>query len=78
MALDTGELPADEWPPRTVDLKSGDWVTAGEATGIVPVTERTIWRWVKEYPTLSIKFAGRRYLSRAKLASLHVSARQTT
>ncbi|MCM0752934.1 hypothetical protein DEA98_22895 [Brucella pseudogrignonensis] len=56
------------WPPDPlgIDLTDGSWLTPQQAAAAARVSERTLWRWVRERD-IGVKVFGRLWISKRRL-----------
>jgi len=56
------------WPPDPleIDLTDGAWLTPQQAAAAARVSDRTLWRWLRERD-ISLKVGGRVWINRRRL-----------
>lgn len=56
------------WPicALNIDLSDGSWLTPQQAAAVARISERTLWRWVRERD-ISIKVGGRLWVNKRRL-----------
>lgn len=56
------------WPvsPLDIDLTDGTWLTPQQAAAVARISERTLWRWLRDRD-ISIKVGGRLWISKRRL-----------
>lgn len=56
------------WPPDPleIDLADGSWMTPQQAAAAARVSDRTLWRWLRERD-IGLKIGGRVWINRRRL-----------